>query len=498
MSKALLLMLLLTLWLASPGLSLAGEWRESTRDVYVDGVLDRTAQVFRHDGRLAVRADALEDVVVCDEDSLAVTFFDRDELIPDTLPTTATAASEPRPATDATCTRVDERTHLLEAAGHSILVAPHQGRGGEVSIDELWKTVPSWQHLAQAYEGDEEAIEALREVDRDVTVTVAFGTWCGDSKRYVPRIVKALEEAGNPHLKLRLLSLQRAFAAPLDYAQVHALTNVPTMLVMSGDDDLGRVVETPASESFEADLAAILAGEPNVHQGRWSRDRLLRRGVYRHQSAAGETGTEEWEVWSDGDERLLHSRLRLAGRETEVWQRLDEDGVPSFVEITRREGEVHSRSRHWLEDGRLQAVTRGTSGIVEQKAELPDGWTLLVPSTVATGRLFEHCPPRGIKGGRHCAEGSVEIPALVLGGAGKAGAGRLEPVEVAPGATEELLTPLGRRRASSFMLRRGGESSRWWIDAETGVPLRGELGGTTFVLTDLVEGGTARLADAGD
>ena len=65
---------------------------------------------------------------------------------------------------------------------------------------------------------------------------------------------------------------------------------------------------------------------------------------------------------------------------------------------------------------------------------------------------------------------------------------RLEPVEVSPTGKEEVKTPLGRRTASTFTLRRGGESSRWWIDASTGVALRGELGGTTVVLTELEEG----------
>lgn len=467
---------LLILCLGSP--VLAGDWRESTRDVYVDGVMDRGAQVFLHEGRFAVRSENFRRAVVCDEESLAVSFFGRGELQVDDLPTTATASAEPRPAEGATCVRVDERTYLLQASGHSILVAPHQGRGGEITLDELWQTVPSWRSLSESYEGDEEVVAALRKIDRDVTLTVAFGTWCGDSKHYVPQIVKALKEADNPHLTLHLLSLQRGFAAPLGYAQEHALTNVPTMLVTSGDTELGRVVETPASESFEADLVAILAGEPNVHQGRWSRDRLLRRGVYRHQNAEGVSGTEEWEIWADGDEQLLHSRLRLAGRETEVWQGLDVDGVPSFIEITRREGEVHSRSRHWLEDGKLRAVTRGTSGIVDQDVELPDAWVLLLPSTPALGRLSERC-----------AGGKVELPALVLRGAGGGGAVRLEPVEVESDGAEEVSTPFGPRSASGVDLRRGGESSHWWVDAETGLPLKGELGGETFVLTELVEGG---------
>lgn len=461
----------LTLCLGAP--ALAGEWRESTRDVYVDGVMDRAAQVFVHEGRLAVRSESFRGAVVCDEESLAVSLFGRGGLRVDPLPTTATASAEPRPAPGATCVRVDERTVLLQASGHSILVAPHQGRGGEITPGELWRTVPSWRSLAESYEADGEAVAALRKVDRDVTLTVAFGTWCGDSKHYVPQILKALEEAGNPRLRLHLVSLQRGFADPLDFAEEHALTNVPTMLVTSGGAELGRVVETPAAESFEADLVAILAGEPNVPAGRWSRDRLLRRGVYSHQGPQGVSGTEEWEIWADGGERLLHSRWRQDGRETEVWQRLGEDGVPSFVEITRREGEVHSRSRHWIEDGRLRAVTRGTSGIVEQDAELPAGWGLLAPSTPALGRLAERC-----------SEGQAEMTGLVLGGAGSGCAARLERVEVEGNGTRVVPTPLGPRNASGVVFCRGGESGHLWVDAETGVPLKGELAGDTFVLTE--------------
>ena len=195
----------------------------------------------------------------------------------------------------------------MNANGHSILLASHQGVAGEIEPDELWRTVPSWRALRDVYEPDATAVAALSAIDRDVDVTVVFGTWCGDSKNYVPKIVKTLETVANPHLRLRLVSLRRGFAEPLDFTQENALTNVPTMLVHVAGKEIGRTVETPATESFEADLAAILDDDAPVHRGRWSRDAVLLTGVYEHKSAAGTVETEEWTLWADGEEKLYHS-----------------------------------------------------------------------------------------------------------------------------------------------------------------------------------------------
>ena len=126
-----------------------------------------------------------------------------------------------------------------------------------------------------------------------------------------------------------------------------------------------------------------------------------------------------------------------------------------------------------MKDGELHAVSRGTSGIVEQNTDLPDGWTLVAPPTVVSSQLFSAC------------DGAEKVPALVLTGAGQGAAARLVEVQVVREESVTVDTPTGRRQAEVFSRVLDGERSRWWIDAERGLALRVETPDETIVLVEL-------------
>ena len=447
----------------------ATEWTDRTRDVYVDGQLDPNAQVLaaRDSDQVAVITDALPRAVVFDVPGQTVGWLEKSALVLNAERTEATCEVAPEMATEGTCLKVDD-SYLIETGGHSLLIAPHLGKIGEIDLDELWRTAPVWKSRAAAYEPDPEIVKALSAVDRDVEVQVIFGTWCGDSKHYVPELLAALEKAANPRIELRLTSILRGFTEPLDFVRDQRITNVPTVIVSEGGREIGRIVETPAADDAESDLAAILHGETPNHVGRWQRDQSLARGVYEYRGAGGERlGREAWEIFSDEDGgRLLHSRGTRHRRTTEIWQRLDEDGVTEFVEITRLGQGEHSRSRHWIRDGRLRSITRGNStGIIEQNLELPGDWALLLPSIVATGQ-----------------DQPGEFAALRLSGAGAPAAGSVEAVTFSRVERRDVESPAGRFAAEGVERQAGDEVSRWWLHPELGFPVAGELDGVGKVV----------------
>ncbi|HET6277313.1 MAG TPA: hypothetical protein VFG08_00870, partial [Candidatus Polarisedimenticolia bacterium] len=140
-------------WLVPCSLTLAGdpiEWADSTRDIYIDGRLDREAQLFvaGDSGQAAVVSDALPGIIVFDRESLALGTLDGSEFVP--TPDRTEAAS-PRLATldaEGEILRVDDQSLLIRFSGRTVLVAPHQGPAGEISRDELWRTVPVWEARA--------------------------------------------------------------------------------------------------------------------------------------------------------------------------------------------------------------------------------------------------------------------------------------------------------------------------------------------------------------
>lgn len=138
------------------------------------------------------------------------------------------------------------------------LEAPSPDPEQPLSEDELYAEVPAWQVLMDEAHPDDAAVEALASWGEDVEMQLALGTWCGDSRAHVPRLLKALSLAENPHLKLSMTALARGFRDRPGFAVDYAITRVPTLIVFREGEEIGRYVETPIGDSIEADLVAIL------------------------------------------------------------------------------------------------------------------------------------------------------------------------------------------------------------------------------------------------
>jgi hypothetical protein len=90
-------------------------------------------------------------------------------------------------------------------------------------------------------------------------VAVYLGTWCGDSRREVARLWRALDALGRePPFRIRYIGVDRrkqAREVPPDLM----LRFVPTFVVSRKGREVGRVVES-APQGIEADLSALLTG----------------------------------------------------------------------------------------------------------------------------------------------------------------------------------------------------------------------------------------------
>lgn len=114
------------------------------------------------------------------------------------------------------------------------------------------------------YQPDSSIINALRPLLRRQQVTVFLGTWCGDSRREVPRLLHVLKAAGLPDKQLKLVMVDNA---PEAYKQSPGreeaglnIFRVPTVTITEKGAEKGRIVESPV-ESLEKDLLHILQGD---------------------------------------------------------------------------------------------------------------------------------------------------------------------------------------------------------------------------------------------
>ncbi|HKG23674.1 MAG TPA: thioredoxin family protein, partial [Blastocatellia bacterium] len=368
-------LLVLLLCAIAPGARAGGfetfTWNDVTRDVYIDNEVDRSAQVLMLDAprRVAVISPKLDRALVLDVGERTVSTVAKEafRMSPDRASATSDSAAPSEAA--GKFAQVDGSTYLFAVNGRAVLIKPHPGLTGEVSEARLMETVPVWRSLMEAYKPAPEAVSALRAANAEAAVTVVLGSWCPDSKNYVPRLLKALHEAGNDRLRVNIIGIDSQFHDPMATIQQRGITNVPTLIVERGGREIGRVVETPASETMEQDLAAILNGKQPPHPGRWERGPKIAQGLYVYKDASGkERGRERWELYSTAEGgNLVHSEITTGDTATEIWHRVDAARKPSMVEITRRRGPGVARARYRFGDGSLTARLRGNgSGVVEQ------------------------------------------------------------------------------------------------------------------------------------
>ncbi len=100
-------------------------------------------------------------------------------------------------------------------------------------------------------------------------VDVFMGTWCGDSRREVPRLLKVLDEAGIAPQNIRIICTKSGNpghkTSPGREEQGLYIFRVPTVIVYRQNKELGRIVESPV-QSLEKDLLTIVNGQPYTSQ----------------------------------------------------------------------------------------------------------------------------------------------------------------------------------------------------------------------------------------
>jgi tetratricopeptide (TPR) repeat protein len=102
---------------------------------------------------------------------------------------------------------------------------------------------------------------------KKTTVDVYLGTWCGDSKKWVPQFVKLWDELGLKRSQLRLIGLynddKRYKTSPNGEEQGQQIHRVPAFVFKSNGVEYARIVESPKND-LVTDVAQIALGFPSA------------------------------------------------------------------------------------------------------------------------------------------------------------------------------------------------------------------------------------------
>ncbi|MCA4896385.1 MAG: tetratricopeptide repeat protein [Cytophagales bacterium] len=159
---------------------------------------------------------------------------------------------------------------------------------GNCSLSQLEKKPYSEWYAKNfsAYEPNIQVLAALKKTNpTKYMVKIFFGSWCGDSKRELPKMTKVLEKLSFPQKNLTLIGVDDSTEvykqSPQRQEAGMNIFRVPTFIVFENGKEVGRIVEYP-TETMERDLLKIFArkeytanyfGYPQII--RWMKDGLL-------------------------------------------------------------------------------------------------------------------------------------------------------------------------------------------------------------------------------
>jgi hypothetical protein len=458
----------------------ATNWSDTTRDVYIDNELDRDIQVLTADApsRLVLISSKLQSAVVLNVSDHTVSTTTKEAFRFAADRTTATADSSAEMKNVGKFTRIDGPVYFFVVESKPVVIRAHPGATGELSIEKLWETVPVWRAVMKNYEPNANAVSQIKSTDKDTTVTLAFGTWCPDSKNYVPRLLKALRTAGNDKIQITLIGVDNQFREPVAVVQPRRITNVPTVIVEREGHEIGRIVETPAAKTMEEDLASILQGKQPVHNGRWDRGPKIASGSYSYRDKEGkQIGTESWDLFSTPEGGfLVHSRITAGEQTTDVYHRVDAKRRPMFTEVTRQHGDELTRTRFTIDNSTLTARMRGNvSGVVSQTLEVPELLFLSSPAIAGQGFVQQQ------------DANSLRVSSYVAPNSFDGAMGMLTSTLCEAKGEETVRVPAGEFRARHVVRKTDKETSEWWFHSQLGVPLKAQVGSLEYVLTSIDE-----------
>jgi len=135
---------------------------------------------------------------------------------------------------------------------------------GEFKKEDL-QNEPFSKWFTPAYENytpNTSEMNTINENINDYEIKVLMGTWCGDSKREVPKLLKILDKADFNYENLEMVAVDYDKTTPSKIEEELNVHHVPTIIFYKNGKEINRFVEYSQGESIEDDLSKIVSGKP--------------------------------------------------------------------------------------------------------------------------------------------------------------------------------------------------------------------------------------------
>jgi thioredoxin 1 len=129
---------------------------------------------------------------------------------------------------------------------------------GVISESQLLSDFSGFNEKFQAFSISEQEQKSIALWPNTLQIDVYFGTWCHDSEREVPKILKLLK--ANKNITLNLIALDYQKEDPQALAKDNQIKYTPTFIIYrdkSKKEELGRIIERP-NKSLVEDINQLI------------------------------------------------------------------------------------------------------------------------------------------------------------------------------------------------------------------------------------------------
>ncbi len=110
----------------------------------------------------------------------------------------------------------------------------------------------------ETYKPDFNHIDQIKEYMNNVSeVVIIMGSWCPDTRRELPIMMKILDEVNFPEADTKIYAVDRNKKNGLKELRNHKFERIPTFIFYDGSNEIGRIVEK-VQTTTEEELLELL------------------------------------------------------------------------------------------------------------------------------------------------------------------------------------------------------------------------------------------------
>lgn len=136
-------------------------------------------------------------------------------------------------------------------------------RTGPLTAEQLLESIPEYRERRDAYTPDITVLEMMKsQVRAGDRLEVFLGTWCDDSQREVPKLLRILDDLRSQFgvdLPVTFMAIDRSKQQPARAVEGKNITRLSTFIYYRGTGERGRIEERPEG-LFEDALLTIATG----------------------------------------------------------------------------------------------------------------------------------------------------------------------------------------------------------------------------------------------